>query len=373
MATLKTLPTSQHMQSVHNQLLRRFSKKSSQMAKYAQEIQTYLDEIKNGGPESEWNLIKDKMAKIANFRSAENLFRHQGGTEFEVELTALLEALSSYYFNGANSNVKSMAEYTTTKKGNRRKSGISSNYHTGGLTGTIQLTNDDFINAPDNFLYLMMQGKGVKDPVNAYVEAKKQQKWRSFIDLSARQIKTDVAGSKMGLQYMLEWKQTDKFTRLLSLLGSFNFSLKNYSSLGTMWETVHLGNTNTFKAYAGVLGALGYSNNEIYNSFYRAVNCFQSIPINASHSKHGVSLHMGHIQTIYEMIGMGLYYLDKNGLYAADNADFLIINDYSKNGIMVLSTDALAIQVLHGFNKNINIGTRNFFGGGAVTINATKI
>ena len=73
------------------------------------------------------------------------------------------------------------------------------------------------------------------------------------------------------------------------------------------------------------------------------------------------------------MIGIGLYYLDKNGLESMDNVDFLIINDYSKDGIMVLSTDALAIQVLNGFNKNINIGTRNFFGGGAITINANKI
>lgn len=374
MAILSTLPTAQHMTQVHNKLLNKFSKEASKKSGYAKEIEMYLNEIKNGtGPE--WNLIKDKVAKMANFRSAKNLFKHRGGMEFEIELTALLEALADYYFTGNDaSKDKSLAEYTTTKTGKTYKSGITSTYHTGSITGTIKLTHDDFVNAPDAFLQMMMQGKGKSnDPVNDYIKAKEKQNWRSFIDLSARQIKSDVTGSKMGMNYLLEWTETDKLTRLLALLGSFNFSLKNYSSLGTMWDSIHIGNTNTFKAYAGVLGALGYSNDQIYNSFYRAVNCFQSVSINSSHQNHNASLHMGHIQSIYELIGMGLYYVDGSGLEVADNVDFLIINDYSSSKITVLSTDALAQSVLNEFNTKMNIGKRNYFGGGAITINGNKL
>ncbi len=70
---------------------------------------------------------------------------------------------------------------------------------------------------------------------------------------------------------------------------------------------------------------------------------------------------------------MGLYYVDGNGLEVADNVDFLIINDYSSSKITVLSADALAQSVLNEFNTKMNIGKRNYFGGGAITINGNKL
>jgi hypothetical protein len=93
-------------------------------------------------------------------------------------------------------------------------------------------------------------------------------------------------------EYDLSYLETGKLKEILKALNGARFSLKNYDT----FSGIHLGDTSPYKAYGSVLSSLGYSEEEINESYYRALNCIDSIHLNTKHHKsHKGLIHLGHI------------------------------------------------------------------------------
>lgn len=150
--------------------------------------------------------------------------------------------------------------------------------------------------------------------------------------------KTDIQGNKGITIQLKNDNQLDLPTRILYLLASSNFSLKNYSSLRKeedkyipQAETlIALGGSTLYRALYSVLSYIGMPNINkiIYN-----------IILNATEENSVDSQkHLYHLRYIYELTGAGLKYTDGN-----DHApvDFFLYNDPHTTMISVKSTAAM--------------------------------
>jgi hypothetical protein len=89
----------------------------------------------------------------------------------------------------------------------------------------------------------------------------------------------------------ISWETTDKWDYYAKLLSNFNFSVKSYSSLSKSWSDIKLGETNPYKAYAAILGTLGYSEQTIYETYSRAYWCNYHASLgHGDHSSHEAAL-----------------------------------------------------------------------------------
>ena len=357
-----TISTQQNLFSIHNKLTAMFNMNNAISKQYiADELEELLTDLKLADASDEaWQNVKRMVQAYSGFLP-EKFFYHKGGTNFEAEFSLLIEALASVIVNKGKID-KAVSE--ATKLVSYGKNGVDKIYldvWTGQQRGTVQNANN-LDKLPDYIIDELRragQNKEVYDVLSRRTNQWRK-KYRNYLDLTAKDIKTDVSGvAKNLLNLDLSWNASPKLNKLLSLLTSYNFSLKNYQDL----SNVHVGDTNFFKAYSGVLSVLGYSADYIYNSFYRLLGCYRGVQMGSGHSGHGVIEHTGHIQTVYELIGMGIIYAR-----GADRVDFIVINN-PNGGINVFSTDYLAYEALSNRNSIINVSSkRNSLGGGAVTI-----
>ena len=199
---------------------------------------------------------------------------------------------------------------------------------------------------------------------------------RNYLDLSAKQGHVDIKGTGASMIIPLELQFGDAFMRLAQILTNYNFSVKNYRSSGynNLWEEIKIDTTNPYKAYATVLANLGYEISEINSSFERLYYCNYALSVkgNSSHSSHGVALHMGHIQSVYGLMGEGLL----NPASKDQQVDFIIINDPTSNQIYVESAANLVYEVLRGVSKSVYLDRMshiNVFGSGGVRISGSAL
>lgn len=388
MPTISTIPTMSHLLDVHNSLEKEFlDDRLYDMQSYAKELQIYLQELKNSQRTKGdgWYLLRQETDKLLSRNINTTLFKkggRPGGVMFEKELVALTEALLNR-FREEKITAADLAE--TFNNTNAPSTAKKVNSWTGPMNIKIQtkLTENgpkDLSQIPDAIMKRLLTQISNENAIEAYNKKTGQWKlvYRNYLDFKPKQGKVDFNGQKASARIPLDVTTTDKFERLAQLLTNFKFSLKNYSSKGyngsSLWNEIHIDDTNPYKAYAIVLNRLGYTNEEINKTFRRMYWCYHALTVHGDteHANHGVSLHMGHIQGVYGLIGEGL--LDATG--QNDKVDFIIINDPSSNGIYVQSADYLARQVLKNISKTVYLdrGTSlGVFGSGSVRISGSSL
>lgn len=362
-STNHTLPTDRHLKMVHSQLEGKFKKNTKGKEKAAKEIEYYLNLIKrkNLNADPVWYRIKQLTAATMGIQESD-LFQHfnvigkNSGEDFETAIATMLQVMVENYLTIYKNSLNNIKPQTET---------FAMDVLTGSIYGNIKTK----------------QGVGLADMVdiNKFAQVAEEHqiyarnkdgtlnrdRYANLASVEAKQIKTDIRGKNLArITQDISWNTTNPFLRFLKLMTNYSFSLKNYNVNTKFWNTIHIGSSNTFRAYAGVLSDLGYSARVIENSFWRAYGCY-----NAKHG-HGVKEHMGHIQSLYELIGMGIVFADE----VRDQVDFLIINAKGADNIFVLDTSTLALEVLYDDSTHIGISSkRNVFGGGSVTLTGSSL
>ncbi len=358
---MPTIQTQIHLQGVHNRLLNKInSQATSEREEDARQLEKYLNMLKNPrtGEDPIWDFLRQQIVKTRGGRSVNNLFHTSGtagGFVFEKEMGSLLQVLIDYMLGQESSNKNTRVYYKDENGKNRWKNQFQLNIDimTGNTTASPSF-NNIFEGVEQELMQVFLEnGKNAQVPANLIDNSK----YYNLIN-GPKFGKPDIIGKNM-LGTQVFWDTTTDFGKMLALFNKYSFTLKNYSSVGSMWNAIQLGETDPYKAYYSVLSSLGYSAKNIYDSYFRARNCFNSIKVNSAHGDHGVSLHMSHIQNIYELIGMGMYFLDGSDA----SAEMLILNNSAGDQIFVRSTASMAKDFLetNGSYYGLRMSKKNPF------------
>ena len=356
-------PTQHHMNEVYNAMLKTYAAQRDTNAKYAKDIQDLLTMLKNPAmantnPEI-WKALQNKVASIAGV-PRNVLFKQQGGSSqetgamFEKEMAAVVDTMVQYRWD-------SIKKRLSSSRSTRR---VVNKVSTGMINGYVEVQGKDFgqilEDNPDQKQFLQAISQ---------LEAKERGKYYNLVDANPKQIKTDIMGSNLSaMTATISWETTDKWDYYAKLLSNFNFSVKSYSSLSKSWSDIKLGETNPYKAYAAILGTLGYSEQTIYETYSRAYWCNYHASLgHGDHSSHEAALSISQIQSVFELMGAGVV-----SQYGSDKADFLIVNDTASGSVQVRSTDAMVYEILTG-RSNIKTRTSNPFVNSKITISGHKI
>lgn len=186
---------------------------------------------------------------------------------------------------------------------------------------------------------------------------------RPYTTVTARQGKIDVRGVNVEVKA----NANPYFIKMYELLKDATFSAKNYRSdyfNKTLKKsmpgsaTLHLGNSNAYKAYYGVLSDLGIPDSDIKNSFPRAYNSWKR------YNTPEVGRYIYGIRQVYELIGAGLVY---KGGKSLGNVKYLIYNEPNSDMIYVRSTAEIIQSFLqegenpsNPFSRSVQL-SKNFF------------
>lgn len=273
-------------------------------------------------------------------RSASQLFRRQHGTKtavsgaddiFEEELYLTLKAIES----------KAAKKSVTIPVG-------------ASLAGRSSMNIKDYISADEEVVYVMSQ---YQKNIAKSIEGKTDVSNAPYNRPVARAGKTDVKGLNSEVNVSADIKP--EWQRFFELLQGATFSLKNYA--GGKWvdhkwiseiRDIGLGNSDIYKAYAGVLSTLGASNETINHSF---VDAYYASFLN-QYDTSKISLRLYQIRFAYELVGAGLIDASTG---EAEYVKYLIWNDPGSNTITVASTAEL---MLEQFKRDDNAGPDNPFG-----------
>ena len=184
-----------------------------------------------------------------------------------------------------------------------------------------------------------------------------------YTTVTARQGKIDV----QGVNVEVNANANPYLIKMYELLKDATFSAKNYrgeyfnkslmkSVPGS--ATLHLGSSNAYKAYYGVLSDLGASDSDIKNSFPRAYNSWKR------YNTPEVGRYIYGIRQVYELIGAGLVY---EGGKSLGNVKYLVYNEPDSDMIYVRSTAEIIQSFLqegenpdNPFSRSVQL-SKNFF------------
>ena len=358
---MATINTKDHLEHVDNRLmswLESQSLKNSQELADAQKIEKYLKIFKDhSNSDPLWNNLRQRMLTTRGGRSVKNIFHTsgtRGGYVFEEEIASLIQALADIVLGGGiqSTNKKNRVYYKDDDGKKHWKNVIQLSYDImTGSTGAIPKKNTLAVGIEQDILQSIYQN--VQNVNGQTINTNNFDEYFGLVS-EPKFGKPDIY-SKGVISANVYWDTTTAFGELLALFNKYNFSLKSYSSAGSMWDKITLGETDPYKAYYSILTELGYGAKYIYDSYFRARNCYRSISIDSSHGGHDVSLHMGHIQSIYELTGLGMQYL--NGKEA--QAEMFILNDSNTGNIFVRSSSSMIKDFLknygstYGLKKNL--------------------
>lgn len=144
--------------------------------------------------------------------------------------------------------------------------------------------------------------------------------------------------------------------KLLNALSNATFSDKSYKSKG--WDknlnkeinlgntTIHLGNSNPYRAILGTLSSLNYSKTDSQYIYYGGKNiAFDNDNDPPKEDPQEVKLHIYHLRYIYELTGAGIIYKDY-GTSFKGGAKFLIYNDPKSMEILCVATSQIVSQLI---------------------------
>ena len=281
----------------------------------AKTLQGFLQKIKiestkkDNEKSATFKMVIEEVNNILGRNKAVQLFTHAHKKEdsvdiFEREINALFLAITK------SVAIKEDAEKLTID-----------NFSVGGKNVTVDLSEKYF-------------KKWVQEAIEevgktAQEELTYQDSWG---EVYARQGKPD----SQGVVVEIKANTNSDLLKIYNLIKNAKFSEKNYRN--TYWHkdentgkniptqgspTLHLGNSNAFKAYYGVLTDLRVGEQSTIKSFYHAWGCFKKGP----HNNHDVGKNILMIRQVYELVGSGTGTIDENGKFnKIGKVDYLIYN-----------------------------------------------
>lgn len=322
-------------------------------------LESFLNDLKRALEKgNEDNNILQIIALRLNSLIGDNLFvstsqkGEETGKKLEQDFEALMLSMASVlsskiandFFNG-NQAIKNIKE-------------IKQTYNLGGI-GSLGASININVN-------------GQKQPISYY----KQQ----LMDANKRHIgnydsylhslyiekfgKIDFDGSRFSVGVDIDYYESQRLLRAFNILKNAKISLKNSKNL----RQIKLGQTNPFKMYVSVISAVtNLSYDQIYAQYARMRNCYDF-----HRNEHGqmVEKHLGHIYSVYELIGLGL--VDSAG--NSQVVDYLIVNDSSSSSglIKVLTTKEIVHDYI-GNSSNIFHDNRYLKSSGIFNKNKIKL
>lgn len=144
--------------------------------------------------------------------------------------------------------------------------------------------------------------------------------------------------------------------KLLNALSNATFTDKSYKSKG--WNknlnkeidlgnrTIHLGNSNPYRAILGTLSTLNYSKIDSQYIYYGGRNIvFENDNDPPKEDPDEVKLHIYHLRYIYELTGAGIIYKDYGTAFKG-GAKFLVYNDPKSMDIFCVATSQIVSQLI---------------------------
>ena len=334
---MSNLNVSQILNQVHEEMKKRYI--VTEEDKQAKVLQNFLQELKirafnrkdsnnaRNISENIYDIILDSI-KLPGKRTLHNLFRRTGksyqqGYYFEDDLAAVIQAV----LNLANPNTK-----TSIKD-------IKLGSQVGTTLGVIA---DDY----EKFLE-----KEIPLGLCQEIENNKPK-------LTFGKIDTYVKGTIVNLNGKIIFPPG-----VLEALSNATFTDKSYKSVS--WRkgqkielgdrTIHLGNSDPYRAVLGVMSSLNFSKADMEYIYYAGRNIDIGKDSNppVEDSNH-IKTHIWHMRYIYELTGAGIIYKDFGSQFVG-GAKFLVYNDPSSNDIFVISTKRVILdQILNMENSNIS-------------------
>lgn len=156
--------------------------------------------------------------------------------------------------------------------------------------------------------------------------------------------KIDFAAVSVEVTQNLNFSGADKLIKLNTLLENATFTLKNYKS----GKTIELGSTNIFRLLMTAVNRFDskLSKDGQLSFVYALINS------HLQGKDPEIERHLGHLQVIYELTGMGQQYVSKSEdieqlkKYAQQGAKYLIVNTNNNDKIQVVSTKDLLLNLL---------------------------
>lgn len=314
--------------------------------KQAQEIEKYLRAIKSvrlnkqGGIKS--NEINEALEDLAVedlqeiVQGSLNILNAHGRNHYAGLFKHLHEKVSP-----SNLKADDVAEeevYAILKT-------LESKMKTENINAGIELTGGKTANVVNRNLLQDMADDFRKDVINGLAT---QVDYEKYIDsdlfrLKGVSQKVDVTGISSSVD--IEAELDEKWQNMAKAFQGANFSIKNYSS-HTKGTTLHLGNSNPFRAFYGVTSSVGYNSKESVHIYYHSYNSYKYSNKNTEKKQTRIF----QIRMMYELMGVGLYDSEGNPISAAN---FLIYNDPWSDEIYVRSTKQIIyefLQVSGGFS-----------------------
>lgn len=335
----KSPNVSEILQSVHTAMITKYAPGEALKAEIqqAQEIQDFLKTLKKRAYERKdsnraeklnndmYDMILDNIV-LPNGRTLYNLFRRTSninkitGQYFEDDLAAVLASVVNL--------TQSKSQRVTYK-----------NFSLGATTGTTDI---------DLF-------KEVQEEIDSFIQ--------DLAKETADEIQKNTPSFVMG---KIDTLQKDNLINmnaefnipdsLLKALSYASFSDKSYKSIG--WDkinkkqidlggkTIHLGNSNPYRAVLGSMASLGFSKTDSQYVFYGGRNiAFGNDTTPPPEDSDFVKLHIYHLRYLYELTGAGILYRDYNDSLAG-GAKYFVYNDPNSEELIVVSTASIISQLL---------------------------
>lgn len=330
----KGMKTTTFLNLVHAKLFSKYKIKDNNDIQDAKDLQEFFQKLKKAA--TDINSMPTELDKILYSQlvqrttelfssksnaSVSNLFRRLGrnsyerGDLFERELEAVIKAVAE----------KASGELPASENTIR----------TGQITGTTTIT-DDLMQEVEKKI---AEGLSEEKAFNSVLGSNDFYQKRVAI-------KTDIQGIEVEINVGRRKKIDKEIIRIQKLLAQATFSAKSYSSasfntqtqkieiLKDAYPTIHLGNSNPFRAVYGALTSLGYNHSTAVSAYAASSNLVKN-------KNQDVINHIYHLRYLYELTGAGTKIL--NGQYKESR--FLIYNDPATDDIFVKSTAEILNEV----------------------------
>ena len=319
-------------------------------------LESFLNDLKrslvDGG-----DPVLQEIALRLNSLIGDDLFIYTGnsadsGKKLEQDFEALMLSMASVL----SSQVANQFFYGNQAIANINQ--IKQTYNLGGIgkLGAVININVNGQKMPINYYkqQLMNKAKMHMGNYDAYMHSLYIEKFG----------KIDFDGNNFNINMNIDYYASQRVLRAFNILKNAKISLKNSKNL----RQIKLGQTNPFKMFVSVISAVtSLSYNQIYAQYCRMRNCYDF-----HRQEHGqmVEKHLGHIYSVYELIGLGL--IDSAG--NSQVVDYLIVNDStSAHGrIKVLTTKEIVHDYV-GNNSNIFHDNRYLKSSGIFNKNKIKL
>lgn len=354
---IKNVPIHVFLKSVHTDMQEKFLKPIASQgafgsAKEAEELQTFFRDLKKQGSkdapdDATMSLIYNEIqASISGDPMLQNftqgLFRKKYdknlGEPFERELAHTIQTVLNMASNDNNNLLKFEDIFVGQDVAN---------------IGNIQV---DKISAKVLQKLSDASVRMIKDKKTGQMKEVR----KNYLDITAKAGKIDAKGATITINA----NASPKLKRIAELLQNATFSAKNYKDVyldGKRQDgQLSLGATNPYKAYYGILSALGYNDPTIISKTF--AKAYWSWNKKSAHSED-IARYITQIRQVYELTGTGLLYNNNQSFGAVK---YIIYN--APNGeICVKSTGEIMNEFLSNttdlrnpFTSHISIAKSSF-------------